>query len=46
MVRVLWVAGCFFYGAAVLLYIILMIALPEEPDLEGEHKPPAKKKKA
>ncbi len=46
MVRVLWVAGCFFYGAAVLLYIILMVALPEEPDLEGEHKPPAKKKKA
>ncbi len=46
MVRVVWVAGCFFYGATALLYIILMVALPEEPDLEGQHKPPAKKKKA
>ncbi len=46
MVRVLWVAGCFFYGATALLYLILMVALPEEPDLKGKHKLPAKKKKA
>ncbi len=31
MVRVIWVAGSFFYGVGVMLYIILMIALPEEP---------------
>lgn len=29
LVRVLWVAGAFFYGASILLYLILMIALPE-----------------
>lgn len=33
LVRVLWVAGALLYGATVLLYLILMIALPEKkPD--------------
>lgn len=31
LVRVLWVAGAFFYGAAILLYLVLMVALPEKP---------------
>ena len=32
LVRVLWVAGAFFYGTAILLYLVLMVALPEKPD--------------
>ena len=33
LVRVLWVAGALLYGATVLLYLVLMIALPEKkPD--------------
>lgn len=31
VVRVLWVAGVFFYGASILLYLVLMVALPEKP---------------
>lgn len=31
LVRVLWVAGAFFYGATILLYLVLMVALPEKP---------------
>ncbi|MCH7573514.1 MAG: PspC domain-containing protein [Candidatus Marinimicrobia bacterium] len=30
LVRVIWVAGALLYGATVLLYPILMIALPEK----------------
>ncbi len=33
LVRVLWVAGAFFFhGAAILVYLVLMVALPDKPD--------------
>ena len=33
LVRVLWVAGVFFFhGAAILVYLVLMVALPDKPD--------------
>jgi phage shock protein PspC (stress-responsive transcriptional regulator) len=42
LVRIIWVAGAFFYGSAILLYIILVLAIPEK-SLE-EETPPVKKK--
>ena len=44
MVRVLWVAGSFFYGAGIILYLILLVALPDDPGYKAENKPAAKKK--
>lgn len=29
LVRIIWVAGAFFYGSAILLYIIMVLAIPE-----------------
>ena len=31
LVRVLFVAGCFFYLAGLLVYVVLLVSLPEEP---------------
>ncbi len=41
LVRILWVAGAFFYGSAILLYIILVLAIPDR-SLE-DARPPATK---
>jgi len=42
LVRIIWVAGAFFYGSAILLYIILVLAIPERA--LDEETPPVKKK--
>ncbi len=45
LVRVLFVAGCFFYLAGALVYVVLLAALPEqpfEPSLEGGSAPKGK----
>ncbi|MCK4577213.1 MAG: PspC domain-containing protein [Candidatus Marinimicrobia bacterium] len=34
LIRVLWVAGSFLYGIGVLLYIVLVLALPDQPAVE------------
>lgn len=38
VIRVIWVAGVFFYGATVLIYLILLVALPEKP-LDADPEP-------
>ncbi|MFC1481011.1 PspC domain-containing protein [Candidatus Neomarinimicrobiota bacterium] len=42
LVRIIWVAGAFFYGSAILLYMIFVLAIPVKS--LADETPPVKKK--